>query len=98
MLPDEPSDRFGFDGAVFGLEQPIVIAPDDPLNPFRHLFHPDHDDPNESYEITRDLLLGFSSGLAGASMVAGWGDTDIGGLYSEALTGLHKQTIYVEGT
>jgi len=37
------SGSFGFEGAVFELESPIMIAPDDPLNPFRHKFHPDHE-------------------------------------------------------
>jgi hypothetical protein len=92
------SGSFGYEGAIFELEQPIVIASNDPLNPFRHKFHPDHDDPNESYYITRNLLLGFTSGPAGASTIAGWGDTDIGGLYSEVLTGLHRRDIYVTGT
>jgi hypothetical protein len=75
-----------------------VIAPDDPLNPFRHKFHPDHDDPSESYEVTRNIALEFTSNVAEASLMAGWGDTDIGGVYREVLTGLHKQEIHVKGT
>ncbi len=92
------SGSFGFEGAVFEPEQPIVIAPGDPLNPFKHKFHPDHDDADEIYQITRHLRLVFDSEAAGASTIAGWGDTDIGGVYSEVLTGLHQRDIYVEGT
>ena len=92
------SGSFGFEGAIFELDSPIVIAPEDPLNPFRHKFHPNHNDPDESYEIMRNVMLGFTSEQAGASLTAGWGDTDIGGLYSEVLTGLNKLPIYVEGT
>lgn len=95
MEPNEPGDRFGFEGTAFKLEEPIEIEPDDPMNPFRHKSHPDH---HEGYQITRDLSLRFTSGLAGASLTAGWGDTDVGGIYYETLTGLHKQAIYVEGT
>jgi hypothetical protein len=92
------SGSFGFEGAVFELGSPIVLAAGDPMNPFRHKFHPDHDDPEESFEITRHIGLQFSSEVAGASLTAGWGDTDIGGIYYEILRGLHKQDIIVQGT
>jgi hypothetical protein len=98
MQPVPMSEPFGFEGAVFELGSPIVIAPDDPLNPFRHKFHPDHDDSSESYEVTRNMTLEFTSDVVGASLIAGWGDTDIGGVYREVLTGLNKQEIHVQGT
>lgn len=92
------SGSFGFEGAVFELEPPIVIARDDPLNPFRHMYHPDHDDPDESYEATRNITFEFTSEAAGSSSISGWGDTDVGGIYYEVLSGLHKQDIHVQGT
>jgi hypothetical protein len=89
---------FGFEGTVLELELPIIIDVDDPLNPFRHKFHPDHDDPKESFEITRHIGLQFTSAVAGASTTAGWGDTDVGGTYYEVIRGLHEQDICVQGT
>ncbi|NIP26400.1 MAG: hypothetical protein GWN67_18750, partial [Phycisphaerae bacterium] len=89
---------FGFEGAVFELESPIVIDSNDPLNPFRHKFHPDHDELSESYVVTRNIALEFTSNVAGASFMPGWGDTDVGGVYREVLTGLHKKEIHVKGT
>jgi hypothetical protein len=98
MQPVPMSEPFGFEGAVFELESQIVIDSNDPLNPFRHKFHPDHDDLSESYKVTRNITLEFTSNVPGASLMAGWGDTDIGGVYREVLTGLHKQEIHVKGT
>jgi hypothetical protein len=92
------SGSFGFEGAIFELESPIVIAQDDPLNPFLHKFHPDHDDPTEIYQVTREIVIEFTDESGAGSSVAGWGDTDIGGIYREVLAGVHKDDINVEGS
>ncbi len=80
---------------------------DSPLNPFKHKFHPDHDnlDPFqqklsnglESYTVTRFIALQFASSDPQNLGLAGWGDTQLGGLYSETITGLHSQRLYVQG-
>jgi len=89
----------------------ISIDPNDRLNPFSHKYHPDHDDLDgkgsqlpadsmETYTVTRQINLTFTAydpETAAQSKPAGWGNTDIGGFYSEKLSGLHKQDIFVEG-
>lgn len=91
----------------------FTIDADDKLNPFKHKYHPDHNnlDENrkkiveeelkESYTITRKVDLEFTSQdpavPEGQEPKAGWGDTDLGGIYRETITGLHKQKIYTKG-
>jgi hypothetical protein len=82
----------------------ISIDSSDALNPFRHIYHPDHDeaDPNsgEIYEITRTIDLTFTKGdPEGLALKAGWGDTDMGGIYRETVVFERKpdQAIHVKG-
>lgn len=87
----------------------VVLAYDDPLNPFYHRYHPDHDNLNfnfepytgnveqESYTVTRSLTLDFTEGDPEGLNIAGWGDTQIGGIYRESIQGLHKDLLTVEG-
>jgi hypothetical protein len=86
------------------LEATIVLPPSFPTNPYRHKFHPDHDNLNaqgqpavEAFEITREIALTFA-----ANDPTGLGDPDfgfdtVGGVYTEDLTGLHRNPIRVEG-
>lgn len=87
----------------------LVTDYDDPLNPFKHKYHPDHDnlserfdahlpEGSESYEITRVIELEFTAGDPfGRSPQAGWGDTLVGGNYAETITGIHRYPIRSEG-
>ncbi|MBI2926730.1 MAG: hypothetical protein HYY24_13620 [Verrucomicrobia bacterium] len=82
---------------------------DDPLNPFKHKFHPDHDNLDdrfsnklaeglESFSITRQIELEFTAEDPDNLTLAGWGDNQLGGHYRETISGLHNQTIFVAGT
>jgi hypothetical protein len=82
---------------------------DDPLNPFKHRYHPDHDDLDdrfqsklpegvESFSVGRRIELQFTPQDPDNLTLAGWGDNRLGGLYREAVSGLHHQPIYVSGT
>jgi hypothetical protein len=60
----------------------------------------------EAYEITRNLKLTFSDRYPAnpdeperskESKPLGWGDTQLGGTFSETITGLHKKTLSVAG-
>ena len=83
----------------------FTIEPDDPLNPFKHKYHPDHDnlDPQggylpEAYQVVRNISLTFTEvDPATQLMSAGWGDTVIGGIYCETITGLNQKPIFAEG-
>jgi hypothetical protein len=82
----------------------------DPVNPFVHTYHPDHDNLDarfsatplaagqESYTIVRSCTFSFTSSPPDRSTVTGWGTTVLGGNYSETLTGLNKVPLSVSGT
>ncbi|MBN1672131.1 MAG: hypothetical protein JXR37_13915 [Kiritimatiellae bacterium] len=81
-------------------------------NPFRHKYHPDHDNLDARYqaaapeapEIVRWIILSLSSRypanpiLAEETAPPGWGESILGGTYYEVLLGLHRNPINVWGT
>jgi len=81
---------------------------DAPLNPFKHKFHPDHDNRDqalqklpegvEGFTVTRTITLQFSSVDPQNLGLSGWGDTRLGGTYTERITGLHRNTLAASGT
>ncbi len=96
------SGSFGLGGAVFGT---IVIEPDFATNPFLHRFHPDHDNldaqylnfEQEAYEVTRELELFFAEEDPENFDRPEWGDEEVAGTYTEAISGLHRSTIFISG-
>jgi hypothetical protein len=110
--------------AAFGFGEPILLegelgagemtgvislGHDDPVNPFQHRYHPDHDnlddrfeqplpEGRESFAVTRQLSLQFTPEDPEGLQLAGWGDTQFGGEYRERIDGLHRHPIHVAGT
>ncbi|HXJ76335.1 MAG TPA: hypothetical protein VNM37_25980, partial [Candidatus Dormibacteraeota bacterium] len=87
----------------------IALEPNFPTNPFKHRFHPDHDNldatytrfKEEAYRITRNIELRFSAtDPAGGDNTSSleYGHNVFGGVYHEAITGLHRTDIISEGT
>lgn len=86
----------------------IVLEPDFSTNPFKHRFHPDHDNLDasysslreEAYSITRSIELRYGpadpAGPENASLDYGY--NVLGGIYQESITGLHRATIVAQGT
>lgn len=89
----------------------VTLDYDDPLNPFKHRYHPDHnnlredyatplDEGIESWTIDRHLAFDFTETdpefPEGAQ--SGWGDSEIGGIYTETLEGLHRDAITTQGS
>lgn len=74
----------------------LTLAADDPTNPFRHRYHPEHDEAAESYAVGRTITLSFGS--PPADPPPDWGTGEVAGTYSEILTGLHNRPIRVSGT
>ncbi|MEX1116657.1 MAG: hypothetical protein WEB53_15535, partial [Akkermansiaceae bacterium] len=113
-LPLDAVISAGSGGVALGetLVREITIGYTDPTNPFVHSYHPDHDNKDarpdgtviplsngdESYTITRTCSFEFTSSPPDGTSPLGWGSTVIGGNYSEALGGLHKESIHVSGT
>lgn len=87
----------------------VALDYNDPLNPFKHVFHPDHNNLNEEYTqplpegvesftVQRQIQLEFQAQDPNGFQFAGWGDNQLGGKYHETITGLHQKPIQVEGT
>ncbi|MEO0054808.1 MAG: hypothetical protein RLZZ50_755 [Verrucomicrobiota bacterium] len=86
----------------------VAHAHNDPVNPFVHSYHPDHDNLDarfaplaagkESYNVNRTCVFAFTANPPDGSSVAGWGSTVLGGTYNETLTGLNKVPLTVSGT
>jgi hypothetical protein len=94
---------FGATNATFSCTVPLGF--DDPLNPFKHRYHPDHNNLDDTYtvsvrecpDVTRQVSLQFSAQDTENTTLAGWGDNEVGGIYSETITGLHKNPIVAQG-
>lgn len=83
----------------------IELDADAATNPFKHSFHPDHDNDSQAsdidgvpYGVTRNWTLAFAEDDPTGLDPPEWGDSVMGGTFSETLTGLHNQTIDVQGT
>jgi hypothetical protein len=101
--------KFGSEGQAIQFDW--TLPGNDPLNPFKHKYHPDHDNldrafapiPNsilyESYDVERRITLTLRdfSGDAETARSLDWGGTTWGGEYREVLDGLHKNPITVHG-
>jgi hypothetical protein len=102
----QPMDG-GFDRDAGVLRADIHVGYDDDLNPYRHRYHPDHDnlasdrtklpEGRESYYIRREITLTFLGTDPEDLRFSGWGDNVVGGLYTEQITGLHRDPILVSG-
>jgi hypothetical protein len=90
------------------LSADVVVGYDDPLNPFKHSYHPDHDNLDdrfeeklpeglESFAIARLIELEFTAADPERLTLPGWGDNQVGGIYRETVTGLHTRTIRASG-
>ncbi len=83
----------------------IVIEPDFPTNPFLHRYHPDHDNldaeflnfQKEAYQVVREMRLELTVEDPLGLNPPGWGETLVGGLFDESITGLHRNTIFTSG-
>lgn len=104
---DEPQLLNGILGGT--LEDTILLDYNDPVNPFQHKHHPDHNNLDENYEealpegiesysVSREIQLGFSTNDPDNLSIVGFGDNQVGGIYSETVRGIHKKPIYVSGS
>lgn len=99
----ELAGAFGPNGLLSGS---IVLDPEFPTNPFLHRFHPDHDnlDPQflnfreEAFEVTREFEFFFALDDPDGLDRPEFGDGEVAGSYSEAISGLHRSTIFTSGS
>jgi len=109
---------------AFAFEQPVVLSGDfgasslqgsftldydHPLNPFKHVFHPDHNNLDERFEqklpegreaftVSRAVSFEFTVDDPLGLNPPGWGVTEVGGVYREAITGLHRSVLQISGS
>ena len=81
----------------------ITLEADDPTNPFRHLYHPDHNQPSQSRQVIRDISLTFSDTDADGNPISGifemtQGSSQVGGIYTETVYQIHKDPLKLQGT
>jgi hypothetical protein len=78
----------------------LVTPHTSPVNPFLHVYHPDHDNLDarfqqtlpsgrESFEIRRQIGLEFDNSRP-ADLPTTWGATLMSGIYQETITGTTK--------
>ena len=112
------SPSFAFEGAAgtnnyvacagqFGPGQTLTatfgLSANHPLNPFKHKYHPDHDNlgadfktyQEEAYGVIREVTLVFDAQSGGVSPSAGY--EELNGTYQEKIRGLHRNPIYGSG-
>jgi len=95
----------GFFAAGQTLTATLTLPYDHQGNPFKHKYHPDHDNLNarfdgpavESYTITRQVQWQLTASPPPGPAVPDYGYNELGGNYSEIITGLHKNPIRVSG-
>lgn len=92
------------------LKASLLQEGDAPTNPFKHQYHPDHDnlDPHfeplaseaalEAFPVRRDLELEFAATAPDSHRDPALGHDRLEGVYRETLTGLHRHPIRVAGT
>ena len=85
----------------------IATPFDDPVSPFVHQYHPDHDNQSgstalvsgqESYDISRAVTFTLAATPPEGVSPIGYGGSVIAGTYAEVISGLHKDTLQVAGT
>jgi hypothetical protein len=108
FAPDQP---LSLGGGTFGtgvLQGGHTLGYDHPLNPFKHVFHPDHNNRDERFEqqlpegresftVARAVSFEFTATDPLGLNPPGWGSTEVGGIYRETITGLHREALHVRG-
>jgi len=105
-FPGEFLEMNGEVGTTGTLDATLAMEADFPTNPFKHIYHPDHNNldeqflnpTQEAYEVTRHIQFIFSDIDPNEDNDPEWGDSLLGGTYFEEISGLHRNTIYVGGT
>ncbi|MBA4387356.1 MAG: hypothetical protein C0404_05205 [Verrucomicrobia bacterium] len=85
----------------------VSLGYDDPSNPFRHAYHPDHDNRNASWQpvgagvesltVVRSIDMVVDTNSVSQAGNLFWGPDDCSGVYRETIQGLLQQPIYFAG-
>lgn len=105
--PDRQKGFSVFNGSMApgqSMEINLSMDSDDPLNPYKHKYHPDHDNlsanfktfSEESYPILRTIELSFNAG--GLAQDSKSGSETLTGVFEEEINYLHRNPIILRGT
>jgi hypothetical protein len=109
-FPADPTNNFLALSGFFAVGQSLAgllgQEADAPTNPFKHKYHPDHDNLTprfdgpvmEAYDTVREIELEFSATPPAGTSSPDYGYNVLGGTYRETIYGLHKADLYVRGT
>ena len=86
----------------------ILVDSNLPTNPFFHKYHPDHNNFDEqganmipeAFQVTREMEFTFTEhnpAYPGIADSPGWGVQEMGGVFRESITGLHKNVVFMQG-
>lgn len=101
---DAGSGSFALGGS---LTRTISTPFNDPVSPFVHQYHPDHDNKSgsatlvsgqESYDLSRAITFNFAATAPEGTSATGYGSSVIAGTYTEIITGLRKDSLMLTGT
>jgi len=95
----------GYFGVPNSLTGTLNMAATTPTNPFRHKYHPDHDNLDatfrnfreEAYPVTRHIELQFTAQDPSGRAAPDYGYGVLGGTYRERVSGLHQEDLHVSG-
>lgn len=74
----------------------FTLPADHPTNPFRHRYHPDHNNLEESFAISRFIELQIAP--PPPNPPPDYGHREVSGPYVEVISGLHQTNIVAAGT
>lgn len=105
-FPEHDLPMTGTFGPSGQLDIVLTIPADAPTNPYKHRFHPDHDNLDaeflgpqiEAFDITRTFTLQFSSIHPAERPGPGWGSNELGGTFLETIEGMHRNPIHTKGS
>ncbi len=91
------------------LEYNLTLPANDPLNPYKHKYHPDHDNLDAKFDKPQEESFGISrkvtfiltalppNGTEADAKALDWGGSVWGGEYREVVEGLHQNSITARG-
>ncbi len=98
-------DLEGDIGTGLRLNGTLTLGSNHPTHPYRHRFHPDHDNldvrfeafKEEAFPITRRIEFEFDDDAAASGSPPDYGYGVLGGVYHESIEGIHHRPIRVAG-
>ncbi len=108
-FPSTPANNFLPLAGTFAINNTVsgayTLGANDPVNPFKHKYHPDHDNldatftsfRSEAYDFSRAFQLTFTPTNTVGVTASDYGYTSLSGLYRETVHGLHRTDIVASG-